>query len=84
MQNQQPERRQTIFSGIQPTGSLTLNGYIGALRNFKLLEVIATVFYAIVDMHALTCNQAKRRGAAQGVPEGDGLFLAVGLDRRRA
>ena len=31
-------QKKRIFSGIQPTGVLTLGNYIGALRNFKLLE----------------------------------------------
>ena len=32
------ETKKIIFSGIQPSGTLTLGNYIGALRNFKLLE----------------------------------------------
>ena len=35
---QQPEKKQVIFSGIQPSGVLTLGNYIGALRNFVALE----------------------------------------------
>ena len=38
MENQTVTAKKRIFSGIQPTGNLTLGNYIGALRNFKLLE----------------------------------------------
>ena len=32
------EKKQIIFSGIQPSGRLTLGNYIGALRNFNILQ----------------------------------------------
>ena len=35
---QQIQEKKRIFSGIQPTGNLTLGNYIGALRNFGLLQ----------------------------------------------
>ena len=35
---QQVQQRKRIFSGIQPTGNLTLGNYIGALRNFNILQ----------------------------------------------
>jgi tryptophanyl-tRNA synthetase len=83
MQNEQPARRKTIFSGIQPTGSLTLGNYIGALRNFKLLEDQYNCVYSIVDMHALTVRQnpAELRKACLKVM---GLFLAVGIDPQKS
>ena len=51
------EKRQRIFSGIQPTGNLTLGNYIGALRNFNLLQDQYDCLYSIVDMHAMTVRQ---------------------------
>ena len=80
---QKPERRQRIFSGIQPTGKLTLGNYIGALRNFKILEDEYDCVYSIVDMHAITVRQnpAELRKACLSVMS---LFLAVGLDPRRS
>jgi tryptophanyl-tRNA synthetase len=72
-----------IFSGIQPTGNLTLGNYIGALRNFKLLEDEYDCLYSIVDMHALTVRQdaAELRKACLKVMS---LFLAVGLDPQKS
>ena len=51
------ETKKIIFSGIQPSGTLTLGNYIGALRNFKLLEDEYQCIYCVVDMHAITVRQ---------------------------
>jgi tryptophanyl-tRNA synthetase len=47
-----------IFSGIQPSGGLTLGNYLGALKRFveKQDEGIETI-YCLVDMHAITVWQ---------------------------
>ena len=68
-----------IFSGIQPTGNLTLGNYIGALRNFKLLEDEYDCLYSIVDLHAITIRQdpAQLRKACLRTLA---IFLASGLD----
>ncbi|NCB05422.1 MAG: tryptophan--tRNA ligase [Clostridia bacterium] len=50
-------QKKIIFSGIQPSGTLTLGNYIGALRNFKLLEDEYRCIYCVVDMHAITVRQ---------------------------
>ena len=73
------QRKQRIFSGIQPTGVLTLGNYIGALRNFKLLEEEYNCVYSIVDLHAITVRQdpTALRKACFTVMS---LYLAVGLD----
>ncbi|MBQ5770078.1 MAG: tryptophan--tRNA ligase, partial [Clostridia bacterium] len=75
--NQAPKKR--IFSGIQPTGNLTLGNYIGALRNFKLLENEYDCLYSIVDLHAITVRQnpAELRKACLRTMA---IFLASGLD----
>ncbi len=83
MQTGESVKRKTIFSGIQPTGNLTLGNYIGALRNFKLLEDEYDCLYSIVDMHALTVRQdaPELRKACLRVMS---LFLAVGLDPKKS
>lgn len=50
METQTPEVKKTIFSGIQPSGSLTIGNYIGALRNFTLLQDDYNCIYCVVDM----------------------------------
>ena len=49
--------KKLIFSGVQPSGTLTIGNYIGALRNFKLLENDYQCIYCVVDMHAITVRQ---------------------------
>jgi len=82
-ENKPVERRQRIFSGIQPTGTLTLGNYIGALRNFKILEDEYDCLYSIVDLHAITVRQdaAELRKNCLKVMS---LFLAVGLDPEKS
>ncbi len=79
---EQQVQKQRIFSGIQPTGNLTLGNYIGALRNFKLLEDEYDCLYSIVDMHALTVRQdpaALRKACLRTMS----IFLASGLDPKK-
>ena len=72
-------RKQVIFSGIQPSGTLTLGNYIGALRNFKLLEDAYDCVYCVVDLHALTVRQdpAQLRNRCLSLAA---IYMAVGLD----
>jgi tryptophanyl-tRNA synthetase len=73
-----------IFSGIQPSGGLTLGNYLGALKRFveKQDEGIETI-YCLVDMHAITVWQdpAKLR---QQTREGAAAFIAAGIDPARS
>ncbi len=74
---EQPKK--IIFSGIQPSGTLTLGNYIGALRNFKLLEDDYRCVYCVVDMHAITLRQepALLRKRCLDVAA---IYIATGLD----
>lgn len=73
-----------IFSGIQPSGGITLGNYLGALKRFveKQDEGIETI-YCLVDMHAITTWQdpAKLRHATR---EGAAAFIAAGIDPKRS
>jgi len=46
-----------IFSGIQPTGNLHLGNYLGAIRNWVVLQKDFECIFCIVDLHALTQPQ---------------------------
>ena len=76
---EQQVQKKRIFSGIQPTGNLTLGNYIGALRNFGILQDEYDCLYSIVDLHALTVRQnpAELRKACLRTMA---IFLASGLD----
>lgn len=51
------EAKKTIFSGIQPSGNLTIGNYLGALRNWEKLQDDYNCLFCIVDMHAITVRQ---------------------------
>ena len=76
-----PAKKKTIFSGVQPSGILTLGNYIGALRNWVSLQDSGEYdcIYCVVDLHALTVRQdpaALRRRCVETLA----LFIACGLD----
>ncbi len=73
-----------IFSGIQPSGGITLGNYLGALKRFveKQDEGIETV-YCLVDMHAITVWQDPEK-LRQQTREGAAAFLAAGIDPKRS
>lgn len=73
--------KKTIFSGIQPSGVLTLGNYIGALRHWAALQETGEYrcYYCVVDLHAATVRQeaaAFRRRCTETLA----LLLACGLD----
>jgi len=49
--------KKIILSGIQPSGSMTLGTYIGALKNWVALADEYECYYMIVDMHAIVARQ---------------------------
>ena len=49
--------KKRIFSGIQPSGELTLGSYMGAIKNWVSLQEEYDCLYCIVDMHAITVRQ---------------------------
>jgi tryptophanyl-tRNA synthetase len=79
MTEQTEPKKKIIYSGIQPSGVLTIGNYIGALKNFKLLEDEYECFYAIVDMHAITLRQDASQLRKRTV-ELAALYIAAGLN----
>lgn len=68
-----------IFSGIQPSGNITLGNYIGAIRNWVPLQDEYDCLYCIVDLHALTVRQDPKelRERSRSLLA---LYIACGLD----
>ncbi|TGV31371.1 tryptophan--tRNA ligase [Mesorhizobium sp. M00.F.Ca.ET.186.01.1.1] len=72
-----------FWSGVQPSGSLTIGNYLGAIKQFVQLQHEAEAFYCVVDLHAVTVPQdpkellTRTREIAQ-------LYLACGIDPRQA
>ncbi|WP_138467415.1 tryptophan--tRNA ligase [Poseidonocella sp. HB161398] len=73
-----------VFSGIQPSGHLTLGNYLGALKRFgEMQEEDYETIYCIVDLHAITVWQDpdKLRDATRMLAAG---FIATGVDPQKS
>ena len=68
-----------IFSGIQPSGGLTLGNYLGALRRFAEKQGEVETVYCLVDLHAITVWQEPER-LRQQTREAAAAFMAAGID----
>ncbi|MDR3766650.1 MAG: tryptophan--tRNA ligase, partial [Butyricicoccus sp.] len=76
-------QKKTIFSGVQPSGKLTLGNYLGAIKNFPLLQEEYNCIYCVVDMHAITVRQdpaALRRQTFEVLAQ----YIACGLDPEKS
>lgn len=73
------ENKKTIFSGVQPSGKLTLGNYLGALKNWNTLQDEYDCIYCVVDMHAITARQEPAKLRAQTL-EVLAQYIACGLD----
>lgn len=79
MENQTTEHKKVIFSAIQPSGTITLGNYLGALKNWVTLQDEFDCIFALADLHAITVRQepAKFR---HNIMEAYALLLACGID----
>ncbi len=71
--------RPTLFSGVQPTGSLTIANYVGALRNWTLRQESHEAFFMLADLHAITVRQEPEELRRRSL-EFAALILACGVD----
>jgi tryptophanyl-tRNA synthetase len=67
------------FSGIQPSGNLTIGNYLGALKNFSSYSEQYKCFYCVVDEHAITVRQ-NPADLRRRTYETLALYMAAGLD----
>ncbi|MEW9096380.1 MAG: tryptophan--tRNA ligase [Clostridiaceae bacterium] len=73
------ESKKVIFSGIQPSGNLTIGNYYGALKNWVKLQDEYDTYYCIVDLHAITVRQEAKELRRRTL-EVLAIYLACGLD----
>ncbi|KIL47411.1 tryptophan--tRNA ligase [Jeotgalibacillus campisalis] len=69
----------TIFSGIQPSGTITLGNYIGAMMQFVELQKEYNCYFCIVDQHAITSPQ-DRLALRKNTKSLAAMYAAVGID----
>ncbi|HEX4078768.1 MAG TPA: tryptophan--tRNA ligase [Rhizomicrobium sp.] len=78
-----PAHAPLVFSGMQPTNTLHLGNYLGALKNWVRLQKTMDCLYCVVDMHAITVEQDPKALAA-ATREVTAAYVASGVDPARA
>jgi tryptophanyl-tRNA synthetase len=78
-----PARRPRVFSGTQPTGSLHLGNYLGAITNYVAMQETHDCVYCVVDLHATTVRQTKAE-LKRNTLDTANMFLAAGVDPQRS
>ncbi len=77
MENQNIKK--TILSGVQPSGTLTIGNYLGALRNWATLQYDYNCYFCVADLHAITVRQVPA-DLRQNCLKTLALYLASGID----
>ncbi len=74
--------RKIVFSGVQPSGNLTIGNYLGAIKNFSRFSDDYKTFYCVVDLHAITVRQVPAE-LRRRTYETLALYMACGLDPKK-
>ena len=74
--------RKICYSGVQPSGNLTIGNYLGAIRNFSTYSEAYQCFYCVVDEHAITVRQNPAE-LRRRTYETLALYMACGLDPQK-
>lgn len=75
--------KQIIFSGIQPSGQITIGNYLGALANWVELQDKYDCIFCVVDMHAITVQQTPST-LRNNTLELAALYFACGINPEKA
>ncbi|MBQ8173876.1 MAG: tryptophan--tRNA ligase [Clostridia bacterium] len=74
--------KKVVFSGVQPSGNLTIGNYLGAIKNFSTFSEEYHCFYCVVDLHAITVRQVPAE-LRRRTYETLALYIAAGLDPQK-
>lgn len=75
--------KKTVFSGVQPSGALTIGNYLGAIKNWVELQDEYDCYYCIVNLHAITVPQIAK-DLRRNTLEVLALYLACGIDPEKS
>lgn len=75
--------KKRVLSGVQPTGSLHLGNYLGAIRNWVAGQAEYENYFCVVDLHAITVPHDPAELAANTYTVA-ALYLACGIDPAHA
>jgi tryptophanyl-tRNA synthetase len=75
-----------VFSGMQPTNTLHLGNYLGALKNWVKMQDQMPCIYCVVDMHALTQDSGygHAKDVRNATREVAAAYIASGVDPQRS
>lgn len=73
----------TVYSALQPSGSLTIGNYLGSIRNFKNLQDEYECFFNVADLHSITVPQEPKSIRERSF-DLIAIFLASGLDPEKS
>ncbi len=74
------ELKPRVFSGMQPTGSLHLGNYLGALINWVAMQKTHECIYCVVDLHAITADWLEPEELRQSIRRAAAAYIACGID----
>lgn len=74
---------QTVLSGIQTTGGMTIGNYIGAINQWLKLQEDHNCFFMLADLHAITVRQDPKI-LRERTLDGVALYTACGIDPERS
>lgn len=77
------ESKKIVFSGIQPSGNLTIGNYLGAIKTWVKNQDIYDNIFSVVDMHAITVRQNPAELRRRSL-EVAAIYLAAGIDREKS
>lgn len=77
------ETKKTVFSGVQPTGRITLGNYLGAIKNWGPLQQQYNCIYCVVDLHSLTVTQVPAE-LRKNTMDLLALYIACGIDPKKS
>lgn len=71
--------KKRVFSGIQPTGKITIGNYLGAIKNWVAMQQQYDCLFCIVDLHSLTSNFNPQE-LQENIRYNIALYIAAGLN----
>ncbi|MBQ7324861.1 MAG: tryptophan--tRNA ligase [Clostridia bacterium] len=83
MENNQTEAKKVIFSGVQPSGLLTIGNYLGAIKNWVSLADEYDCIYCVVDLHSITVRQVPAE-LRRRIYETLAVYIAAGIDPEKS
>lgn len=77
------QNKKVVFSGVQPTGKITLGNYLGAIKNWAPLQEEYNCLYCVVDLHSITVQQVPAE-LRKNTMDLVALYIACGVDPNKS